>query len=399
MRQGRTIQASIFDLFAGHEIGCELKAMSQWLDEHRALLSLVAEDLRQDGVKETGRQGLPAEAVLRCALLKQYRQLSYQEPAFYLEDSMSFRAFARLPWSWSPKKSVLHKTISAIRAETWEEITACERQAGQAGKWQRRAAGQHGHRGAAARAKRQQPAVGRSPRDGASAEAGECFGWRGLSWRDHRRAAKKRDRAIQFTRGRPRRVQLYRELIKIARATLAYLRQATAQLSMATNPVIELWQAKVRHDQPLIIAQSERRVLAGEPVPAGDKLVSLVRAPCRHHRQGRPRGRVRPQAQPDHRQERLNPRLGDRSGQPRGQRAAAAHAGAPQRVLWASTAPGGCRWQLCQPQQSAPGQSPWHPRRGLPRRAVSRSKTWSAAAGSIASCGTSAPASRPAYHA
>jgi IS5 family transposase len=124
MRQGRTIQASIFDLFAGHEIGCELKAMSQWLDEHRALLSLVAEDLRQDGVKETGRQGLPAEAVLRCALLKQYRQLSYQEPAFYLEDSMSFRAFARLPWSWSPKKSVLHKTISAIRAETWEEITA-----------------------------------------------------------------------------------------------------------------------------------------------------------------------------------------------------------------------------------------------------------------------------------
>jgi transposase, IS5 family len=100
----------------------------------------------------------------------------------------------------------------------------------------------------------------------------------GLSWRDHRRAAKKRDRAIQFTRGRPRRVQLYRELIKIARATLAYLRQATAQLSMATNPVIELWQAKVRHDQPLIeriIAQSERRVLAGEPVPASDKLVSL----------------------------------------------------------------------------------------------------------------------------
>ena len=45
MRQERTVQASIFDLFATHEIGHELKAMSQWLDEHRDLLGLVARDL------------------------------------------------------------------------------------------------------------------------------------------------------------------------------------------------------------------------------------------------------------------------------------------------------------------------------------------------------------------
>jgi hypothetical protein len=39
MRQERTIQASLFDLFAGHEIGRELKAMSDWLDEHPALIA------------------------------------------------------------------------------------------------------------------------------------------------------------------------------------------------------------------------------------------------------------------------------------------------------------------------------------------------------------------------
>jgi IS5 family transposase len=44
MRQERTVQASIFDLFAQHEIGRELKAMSQWLDEHRQLLGSVADD-------------------------------------------------------------------------------------------------------------------------------------------------------------------------------------------------------------------------------------------------------------------------------------------------------------------------------------------------------------------
>ena len=59
---------------------------------------------------------------MRCGLLKQHRQLSYEELAFHLEDSASFRAFARLPLSWTPKKSVLHMTISAIRAETWEAI-------------------------------------------------------------------------------------------------------------------------------------------------------------------------------------------------------------------------------------------------------------------------------------
>ena len=122
MRQERTVQASLFDLFADHEIGRELKAMSQWLDEHRELIGLVAEDLRRHDVMETGRQGLPAELVLRCGLLKQHRQLSYEELAFHLEDSASFRAFARLPLSWTPKKSVLQKTTSAIRAETWEAI-------------------------------------------------------------------------------------------------------------------------------------------------------------------------------------------------------------------------------------------------------------------------------------
>jgi transposase, IS5 family len=69
MRQERIIQATIFEVFAEHEIGRELKAISQWLDEHRALLSLAVSDLRRHGIQETGRHGLPAEAVVRCALL------------------------------------------------------------------------------------------------------------------------------------------------------------------------------------------------------------------------------------------------------------------------------------------------------------------------------------------
>ncbi|MDL2410415.1 ISNCY family transposase [Rhizobium calliandrae] len=280
MRQERTVQGSIFDLFAEHDIGRELEAMSQWLDGHRDLLKLVASDLCRQGVTQTGRQGLPSEAVLRCALLKQYRQLSYQELAFHLEDSASFRAFARLPWGWSPKKSVLHKTISAIRADTWEAVNklllASARQ-------ERLESGKVVRMDSTVTA-----ALIHEPSD--SSLLWDCLrvmvrllqqaGSLGstIPWHDHCRAAKKRARAIEYTRGRPKRVQHYRALLRIARNTLGYLQQAAAQLPLTAGPAGELWQAQVRHYQPLIaqiVAQTERRVLAGEAVPAGEKLVSL----------------------------------------------------------------------------------------------------------------------------
>ena len=281
MRQERTVQMSIFDLFAGHEIGRELKTMSQWLDEHPALVGLVAQDLRRHAVKETGRRGLPAESALRCGLLKQHRQLSYEELAFHLEDSSSFRAFARLPVSWTPKKSVLHKTISAIQAATWEAINRAIL--------------------TDARDRRIEPAkvvrldstvtaaLMHDPSDSSLLwdavrvmtrllnEADALSGGT-VVWRNHRRAAKKRARAIQFTRGRPNRLQHYRELIKIARVTLTYLDQAAEQLRQAADPMVALWQAERLHYGPLIeriIRQSERRVLCDEKVPASEKIVSL----------------------------------------------------------------------------------------------------------------------------
>jgi IS5 family transposase len=121
-------------------------------------------------------------------------------------------------------------------------------------------------------------------------EANGWVGQAGLSWRDHRRAAKKRARAIEFTRGRSGRVQLYRELISTTRATLAYLQQAAAQLAPPADGAAALWQAKVEHYRPLIeriIAQTERRVLAGQPVPASDKLVSLFEPHADIIRKGR----------------------------------------------------------------------------------------------------------------
>jgi IS5 family transposase len=282
MRQERTVQATIFEVFARHEIGCALQAISQWLDGQRPLVSLVADDLRRQGVRETGRRGLPAETVLRCALLKQQRQLSYEELAFHLEDSASFRAFARLPLAWSPKKSVLHQTISALRPRTWEAVNQALLVSAQQEKLESGATVRIDSTVSAALM--HQPSDSTLLWDAVRVmtrllrRAGRLPEAPAARWRDRRRLAKKRARAIDYSRGKTKKRALYRELIAAVQATRAELQTVAEGLAETVGMAAERWRAGVNHYLPLIariIDQSERRVLRGEAVPASEKLVSL----------------------------------------------------------------------------------------------------------------------------
>jgi len=99
-----------------------------------------------------------------------------------------------------------------------------------------------------------------------------------IIWRNHRRLAKKRALAIQYSRGTAHKAKLYRELIAATRATVSALEHAVQRLAAGATIEVELWRGQVRHYLPLIeriITQAERRVLAGEAVPSGEKLVSL----------------------------------------------------------------------------------------------------------------------------
>src|SRR5467141_4132470 len=124
---------------------------------------------------------------------------------------------------------------------------------------------------------RQLFAVGCGARDGAPAEAGERPAWRaGDHLAQSRRLAKKRALAIQYSRGKAQKEKLYRELIAATRATGSTLERAVQRLAAGATIEAELWLGQVRHYLPLIeriIAQAERRVLAGEAVPSGEKLV------------------------------------------------------------------------------------------------------------------------------
>ncbi len=284
MRIERTVNTTIFDSFSDHEIGQELKAISSFLDRHSEILDWVSADLRVKDVKKTGRAGLPAECVVRCALLKQMRQLSYHELSFHMSDSASFQAFARLPLGWFPKKSVLQDTISRITPQTWERINHCTLLEAQQEKVEN------------ARTIRIDSTVTESdihePTDSSLLfdsvrvmtrllkAAGKLPGKPVIEFVNHIRRAKRRAHEIFNTKGMEEKVPLYAGLIKVTSVTLSNLEKAEIAVNLSCTDVHKKaqWQAEVTRFKPSIqrvIDQSQRRVFNGEKVPAQEKIFSL----------------------------------------------------------------------------------------------------------------------------
>ncbi len=122
MRETRIAQASIFENYSKHEFGTQLRALSNRLDQHPEILLLVADDLIDASLSKVGRSGLTVETIFRCMLLKQLLRVSYEQLAFNLSDSMTYRTFARLPATTMPSRSGLQSTIRSIRPETLEKV-------------------------------------------------------------------------------------------------------------------------------------------------------------------------------------------------------------------------------------------------------------------------------------
>ena len=122
MRQKFIPQINLFNPVGRNSIVKELEQISQVLDANPKLMDLVFYNLTMSSRSDTGRKGMTAEQVLRCAVLKQYRELTYEELAFHLEDSDAFRTFSRLEMGQYPCKSILQENVKSLSEETWEAI-------------------------------------------------------------------------------------------------------------------------------------------------------------------------------------------------------------------------------------------------------------------------------------
>ena len=92
------------------------------------------------------------------------------------------------------------------------------------------------------------------------------------------RSAKRRAMEVLNARRKVKRKKAYRELIKVTRAVLAFARRAVRVLATSSAPSATAWALDITHfadPGDRVVDQTHRRLVRGERVPSGDKLVSI----------------------------------------------------------------------------------------------------------------------------
>ena len=98
----------------------EWEAISTLLDSLPGAIAWVHEDL-VGGPRGSriGREAMSSEQVLRTLIVKQLNGFSYEELAFHLEDSLTYRRFCRFGMGQTiPKRSTLQANIKRIKPLT-----------------------------------------------------------------------------------------------------------------------------------------------------------------------------------------------------------------------------------------------------------------------------------------
>ena len=281
MREIRTVQTSIFDFYAQHEIGDFLERLSCLLDAHAELLPLLENDFIGADVQATGRKGLSVDSIFRCLLLKQITGVSYDRLAFHLADSPSYRSFARLAGDCTPSKSTLCQNIRRLKPKTLQTVFEClALTAFNAGAMETTLL-------------RLDSTVVKSniaaPRDSQLLDDGirvlsrlfaKSRGRTGVKLRltDYRKPSRSLAAGIFYGK-KAEKDRLYEALIPLAKRVVGQSHRAIEQVNLnSTEPLSSLWIDEVNHYRHLlerVIDQTERRVFHGEVVPASAKIVSL----------------------------------------------------------------------------------------------------------------------------
>jgi len=288
MREKRDPQMSVFHVIPRNEIGKELEAISKIIDENPEILDQVQCDLVGMKNAETGRTGMTAEQVFRCAILKQYRNLTYEELAFHLEDSKSFRAFAKLRFAQKPSPSTLQENVKALSEVAWEAANRMVLE------YARREDLEKGRTirldSTAVETDIHYPTDSSLLVDGVRVITRLLIAGKGCSpppaycFADHRRVVKKRALKILNTKKESVRKQCYRDLLEIAVRVRGYAIEAIRVFDGFSSPDFletirargvaeELRQVVETFDK--VMAQTRRRVLEGKKVPANEKVVSF----------------------------------------------------------------------------------------------------------------------------
>jgi IS5 family transposase len=232
---------------------------------------------------------MTAEQVFRCAILKQFRELTYDDLEYYLADSHSFRAFVKMAMGQYPSKSSLQSNIKSLSEETWVAI----------------------HQFIISYANEEKLEKGQKIRldstvvetdihspsdstllwDGARVITRWLIEGKRFSpipryfFSDHRRVVKKRLFKIQNTRKNKIREAAYKDMLHYASKVCAYAEAAAEELYTyeGGDDVFDRFRARNLAEKlaravnllKKVIDQTERRVIKNKKVSASEKIVSF----------------------------------------------------------------------------------------------------------------------------
>jgi len=263
----------------------KLEKISEVLQKDKSYLENVAENFKTPKNSSSGAKGMTVEQVVRVALLKQLCQLSYEDLFDELNDNISYRRFAKIHEGEVPKKMTLNDNIKKISPEGWEEI----------------------HKVIIKTAKELGVEKGKSVRmDSTGVESNIHYPTDGellwdcvrvidriiggvldeypdmeIGYHNHTRRAKKRRYRIVNTSSKEKRVEAYKDLLKVSRMTGKYGESCIEQLEQRVKQgdieavVYKENLSGYLESLKVIMNQAELRVLDGEQVEAKDKLVSI----------------------------------------------------------------------------------------------------------------------------
>ena len=125
MREKWQKQMRLMPRIKDHAQSKELEVISNIIDANSTIYERVLQDLNKgkNVAHRKGANGMSAEQVLRCAIVKVLFNFTYQELDFHLVDSQAISWFCRIGIAEKGfKKSALNKNIKAISDTTWEMI-------------------------------------------------------------------------------------------------------------------------------------------------------------------------------------------------------------------------------------------------------------------------------------
>ncbi len=260
----------------------ELAEMSKVLDANPHGAVLVHADLVGDRSATTGSVGLRGDQVLRAAILYHSNGWSFETLAFELRYHAAYRWFCLLDHDKFPSKSSLHRDIQSIEPETWEAV--------------HRIIVGHAHKlgiesGKQVRTDCTVVATNiHEPTDSSllwdcvrvlTRQLKESSKLVSVQYSDHSKRSKRRAWAIRNAKRKAARVTLYRELAKLTKKTIEYARRCVHALRLRKHidaPALAVSMQEMIELALRVVDQTERRVFAGETVPASEKIVSIFEA-------------------------------------------------------------------------------------------------------------------------